>query len=75
MTTGEFESWTGNLLEIGPIYPFVGSEVLLLIVGVALWIIWHIWQARNEANEYREEKERYAQGENLLKAIRGEKIP
>jgi hypothetical protein len=74
MATGNFENWTGNILDIGPLYPFVGSEVILWIVGMAVWIIWHIWQARHESNEYREEMEKYAKGENLMKAIRGERI-
>jgi hypothetical protein len=74
MRTGEFESWTGNLLEVGPIYPFVGSEVLLWIVGMVLWIAWHVWQARHESEEYREEMEKYARGDNLAKALRDERI-
>ncbi len=74
MTTGAFESWTGSMLDIGPIYPFVGTEKALLIVGVVLWILWHIWQVRNESREYKEEAEKYTKGENLMKAIRGERI-
>ncbi len=57
MTTG-IESWAGNISEIGPIYPFVGSEVLLLIIGVVTWIGWHIWQSINETRTYEEEKRR-----------------
>lgn len=74
MATGQVESWTGNIQDIGPIYPFVGGEALFWIVGVVLWILWHVWQARNEANEYRDEAEKYTQGDNLFKAIRGERI-
>ncbi len=43
MSTGSFENWAGDIADIGPIYPFVGSEFLLWIIGLALWIIWHIW--------------------------------
>ncbi len=74
MTTGDFESWTGSMLDIGPIYPFVGTEVALLVVGVVLWILWHVWQIRNESREYKEEATKYTEGENLMKAIRGERI-
>lgn len=74
MSTGSFDSWTGNMLDIGPIYPFVGWEVVLWVVGMAFWIIWHIWQARHESNEYHAETEKYARGENLMKAIRGERL-
>jgi len=58
MTTANFENWAGNISEIGPIYPFVGSEVLLLIVGVVTWIGWHIWQSIIETRTYEEEKQR-----------------
>ncbi|MCH6581687.1 MAG: hypothetical protein V3S73_02340 [Gammaproteobacteria bacterium] len=57
MTTG-IESWAGNISEIGPMYPFVGTEVLLLIIGVVTWIGWHIWQSSNETRTYEEEKQR-----------------
>ncbi len=57
MTTG-IESWAGTISEIGPIYPFVGSEVLLFIIGVVTWIGWHIWQSINETRTYEEEKRR-----------------
>jgi hypothetical protein len=26
MTTGNFADWSGNMLDIGPLYPFVGWE-------------------------------------------------
>ena len=74
MATGLVESWTGSMLDIGPIYPFVGTEMALFIVGLALWILWHVWQAMNESREYEEEARKYTEGENLIKAIRGERI-
>ena len=58
MTTASFESWAGNISEIGPIYPFVGSEVLLLIIGLVTWIGWHIWQSSHETRTYDEERHR-----------------
>ena len=58
MSTGNFESWGGTLTDIGPLYPFVGSEVLLSIVGLACWIGWHVWQLRIEKREYEEEVEK-----------------
>ena len=42
-----------NLDQIGRIYPMGGSEGLLVVIGVAIWIIWHIWQTRIENNEHR----------------------
>ena len=56
MTT--IESWAGNMAEIGPIYPFVGSEFLLCTIGFALWIVWFVLQGRMESREYTQEIER-----------------
>jgi hypothetical protein len=39
--------------NIGPLYPFVGSEVVLAIVGIALWIAFHIVAHRQESEEWR----------------------
>ena len=40
-----------NLHELGAIYPFPGSEGILTIIAVGLWIGWHVWQLTNEARE------------------------
>ena len=74
MLTGQIENWTGSMLDIGPLYPFVGSEMLLWVIGMVLWIAWHVWQAKAENREYEEQMQKYTQGENLQKAMRGEKI-
>ena len=38
MTTGSFQNWAGQIADIGPIYPMVGSEVVLLIIGIVVWV-------------------------------------
>ena len=52
MSTG-ISSWS-NPDAITAIYPFVGSEVLLTVAGVAFWIWWHIKQIRDENRELAE---------------------
>lgn len=52
MSTG-ISSWA-NPDAIGAIYPFVGSEMLLTVAGVAFWIWWHIKQIRDENRELEE---------------------
>ena len=74
MSTGQIENWTGSMLDIGPLYPFVGTEMLFWNVGMVLWIAWHFWQAKAENQEYEEQMRKYTQGENLQKAMRGERI-
>lgn len=69
MQTGMVENWAGNISDIGPIYPFVGSEVVLWIIGMVLWILWHIWQARHETQEFQEDLQKYAKAENFKKSL------
>lgn len=74
MSTGSFENWAGNISDIGPIYPFVGSEVFLWILGLVLWILWHIIQTRMESRTYDEEVRKYGDAETLRRLI-GEEDP
>ena len=39
MNTGMVETWMGNPLDIGPMYPFVGSEWLFLLISVIGWLV------------------------------------
>ena len=51
MSTIGYENWAVDLAEVGPIYPFQGSEVLMVVLGVAFWLIWHRIQfVREEAH-------------------------
>lgn len=54
MSTTPVETWATDLAEIGPVYPFVGSEGLMVIVCFAAWIGWHIWQIRCEKRDEEE---------------------
>ncbi len=51
MATGSVENWL-NVDTLGAIYPFVGSEGLLALVGISCWIVWHIWQIKKENAEF-----------------------
>ncbi len=59
MSTG-LESFA-NPAAITTMYPFAGSEEIMVIIGVALWIIWHIWEIgferRNHENAVRKAHE------------------
>ena len=58
MSTNGMTSWAVDLKDVGAIYPFQGSEALLVILGLAFWIGWHIWQIRHENAELKSEKTR-----------------
>ena len=49
----KIENWTGDISEIGAIYPS-GSESALVLIGFILWIAWFLIQARMENCEYEE---------------------
>ncbi len=40
--------------SIGALYPFVGSEVILTIVGVILWLAFHYLGTKEESREWEE---------------------
>ena len=74
MTLEEVGNWQGNMLDIGPLYPWVGSEVVMVIVGLVFWIGWHIWQFRMENANYEDDLKTLKQNDNMTKALKGEKI-
>ena len=74
MSTGNFANWDGDLLQIGPIYPFVGSEGLMVIIAVIFWIVWHILQIRAENRQLDDEARQLRQGNNLQKAVETERV-
>jgi predicted negative regulator of RcsB-dependent stress response len=62
-------SWAVDLKDVGAIYPFQGSEVLMVILGLIFWIGWHVWQMRQESAEIEKEAAADRQGEETKKAI------
>ena len=62
MKTGSFMDWAGNIADIGPIYPFVGWEPILVIAGLVFWVAWHIVQLRQENKQLQEEDEHFRSG-------------
>jgi hypothetical protein len=68
MSTNGMTSWAVDLKDVGAIYPFQGTETLLVIAGVVFWIGWHIWQIRHENAELEAEKAR-ASADKVTKAI------
>lgn len=68
MNTG-IETWNMNLLEIGAMYPFPGTEVFWTIVGLATWILFHLIQIKNENAVYKEDEELFEKPEKLKAAM------
>ncbi len=77
MTTNVESFGDGTLHQMGAIYPFLGSEGMLVIIVMAVWIVWHIWQLKNEAEEYNVETEEIkdkAQANRVLEPDAGRKV-
>ena len=66
------ESFAGTVTDIGPMYPFVGTAMIMVVVVAAFWIIWHILQLRGESQEFKEDTERLRSQEALRKVLERE---
>ena len=73
MNTGSFSDWNGAMFDLGPIYPFVGWEVPMVIALAIFWIAWHVVQIRGENRQLEKEARRLREGDNLMKAVQGER--
>jgi hypothetical protein len=69
MSTNGLTTWAVDLKDIGAIYPFQGSEWLLVLLGLAFWIAWHIIQARQETEQIEKELQADPRGDRTRAAI------
>ena len=56
MSTIGYSSGAVDLKDVGAIYPFQGTETIMVVLGVAFWIGWHVLQIRQEEAEIAAEK-------------------
>ncbi len=69
----EVTTWVGaDMSQIGPIYPMVGSEVILFIIGLVFWLGFHFAQGGIEKRELQEEEELAKNPEVLNRVFGGE---
>jgi len=57
MATGLVDSWT-NVDKFGAVYPFPGSETLMVLLALVVWLGWHIWQIKEENAEFKADVEK-----------------
>ncbi len=62
-------TWAVDLANVGAVYPWVGAELIMVLVAVALWILWHILQIRQEDQDYAEDIKLYGSKESIRKAL------
>ncbi len=56
MATTSYTSWAADLAEVGAVYPFVGSEVVMVILGVVFWLTCQIMMSKMENEELEAEE-------------------
>ena len=69
MSTNGLTSWAVDLKDVGAIYPFQGTEVILVIIGLAFWIWFHVYQFRQENAEIASELDADKRGEKAKDLI------
>ena len=69
MSTIGYESWAVDMADVGPIYPFQGSEMLMVILGVVFWIAWHRIQFVRENNHLEQAKRNAINHEKVQKSV------
>lgn len=67
-------NWFGAMVDIGPLYPWVGLEWLLALVCLIVWLGWHVWQIRMEESNYADDMNTLKQGDNMERVLKGEKL-
>jgi hypothetical protein len=70
MSTTGIDSWAVDLADIGPVYPFQGSEFVMAIIGIVLWIAWHIWQIKFENKTFDEDAAKLKQHHSMEDTIK-----
>ena len=48
------ENWQANPIEIGPIYPWVGQEVWMVIAATLFCLFFLAWKLKSESRHYDE---------------------
>ncbi|MEX2165405.1 MAG: hypothetical protein WD852_00040 [Methyloceanibacter sp.] len=62
-------TWAVDLANVGAVYPWIGYELIMVLVAVALWILWHVLQLRHENEELAEDIRLYGDKESIRKAL------
>jgi len=62
-------SWAVDLANVGAVYPWLGYEVIMVVIAIIAWLIWHFAQIRGEENEFAEDIKLHGSKENIKKAL------
>jgi len=62
-------TWAVDLKDVGAVYPWIGWELIMVLVAIALWILWHIIQINQENREFAEDIKKYGSKDSIKKAL------
>ena len=60
--TPTIENWQTNPTEIGPIYPWVGLEVWMVIAAALFCLFFLAWKLKSESRHYNQMEQQLAAG-------------
>jgi len=63
------ETWAVDLADVGAVYPWQGTEVIMVLVGVVLWLAWHVWQLKGESEEFSADLAKYGTTDQIKAAL------
>jgi hypothetical protein len=69
MSTTGLTSWAVDLADIAAVYPFQGTETLMVIICVVFWFGWHVLSARKEQAHNRELVKKYGTADAMRRGI------
>ena len=70
LSTTIVETWVGtDINTLGPIYPMVGWEFILFIIGLVFWIGFHFAQVGIENKEMQADEEAAKNAERLKRVF------
>jgi hypothetical protein len=69
VSTTPMQTYAVDLASLGPVYPFVGTEKLLVLIALIVWVGFHIWQIRFENRTYAAELAKLSTPERLQRAL------
>jgi hypothetical protein len=69
VSTTPMQTYAVDLASLGPVYPFVGMEKLLVLIALIVWVGFHIWQIRFENRTYAAELAKLSTPERLQRAL------
>jgi len=63
------DSWAVDIADVGAVYPMQGSEFIMVVVAMVVWVIWHIVQIGSEQKQLKDEVKRFGSPEELSKHL------